>query len=103
VPLVGELDRTRGAQLSDELLRRIRHGRAQVVVIDVTGVPGIDPEVAAQLVETVAACGLLGARVILTGLSSETTEALVASGVDLKGIHAVADLQRAIEEAQRLL
>ena len=77
--------------------------RAQVVVIDVTGVPTIDPEVAAQLVETVAACGLLGARVILTGLSSETTEALVASGVDLKGIHAVADLQRAIEEAQRLL
>ena len=40
---------------------------------------------------------------ILTGLSSNTTEALVASGVDLKGIHAVADLQRGIEEAQRLL
>ncbi len=103
VPLVGALDADRAQQLTDELLQRIRRGRAQVVVIDVTGVPAIDPEVAAQLVETVAACGLLGARVILTGLSSETTEALVASGVDLRGIHAVADLQRAIEEAQRLL
>ena len=72
-------------------------------MIDVTGVPAIDLRWRPQLVETVAACGLLGARVILTGLSSETTEALVASGVDLRGIHAVADLQRAIEEAQRLL
>jgi anti-anti-sigma regulatory factor len=103
VPLVGALDSDRAQQLTDELLQRIRRGRAQVVVIDVTGVPAIDPEVAAQLVQTVDACGLLGARVILTGLSSDTTQALVASGVDLKGIHAVADLQRGIEEAQRLL
>ena len=103
VPLVGALDGERAQQLTDELLQRIRRGRAQVVVIDVTGVPAIDPDVAAQLVQTVEACGLLGASVILTGLSSNTTQALVASGVDLKGIHAVADLQRGIEEAQRLL
>ena len=55
VPLVGALDADRAQQLTDELLQRIRRGRAQVVVIDVTGVPAIDPEVAAQLVETVAA------------------------------------------------
>jgi hypothetical protein len=46
---------------------------------------------------------LLGARVIVTGLSAESTGALVASGVDLRGVHAVADLQRGIEEAERLL
>jgi rsbT co-antagonist protein RsbR len=103
VPLVGELDESRGRQLSDELLHRIRHRRAQVVVIDVTGVPAIEPDVATQLVQTVAACGLLGANVIVTGLSSETTQALVASGVDLRAVHAVGDLQRGIEEAQRLL
>jgi anti-anti-sigma regulatory factor len=103
VPLVGALDADRARQLTDELLRRIRQGRAQVVVIDVTGVPAIDPDVARQIVHTVKACGLLGAGVIVTGLSGETTRALVASGVDLRGIHAVADLQRGIEEAERLL
>jgi rsbT co-antagonist protein RsbR len=103
VPLVGALDRSRARQLTDELLRRIRHGRAQVAVIDVTGVPAIDSEVAAQLVRTIESCRLLGARVIVTGLSAETTRTLVASGVDLRGVHAVADLQRGIEEAQRLL
>jgi anti-anti-sigma factor len=103
VPLVGELDADRARQLTDELLGRIRSGRAQVVVIDVTGVPAIDTAVAGQLVHTVEACRLLGARVIVTGLSGDTTQALVATGVDLGGIHAVADLQRGIEEAQRLL
>jgi anti-anti-sigma regulatory factor len=103
VPLVGALDAGRARQLTDELLGRIRSGRAQVVVIDVTGVPAIDTAVAGQLVHTVEACRLLGARVIVTGLSGETTQTLVATGVDLGGIHAVADLQRGIEEAQTLL
>ena len=52
---------------------------------------------------TVEACRLLGTRVIVTGLSPETTQALATIGVDLRSIHAVADLQRGIEEAQRLL
>jgi anti-anti-sigma regulatory factor len=103
VPLVGALDADRARQLTDELLGRIRSGRAQVVVIDVTGVPAIDSAVGRQLVATVEACRLLGARVIVTGMSSEGTKALVATGVDLRSIHAVADLQRGIEEAQRLL
>jgi anti-anti-sigma regulatory factor len=103
VPLVGAVDRARARQLTDELLRRIRSDRAQVAVIDVTGVPAIDSRVAGQLVRTVEACRLLGTRVIVTGLSSETTQALATIGVDLRSIHAVADLQRGIEEAQRLL
>jgi anti-anti-sigma regulatory factor len=103
VPLVGAMDASRARQLTDELLRRIRSDRAQVAVIDVTGVPAIDSLVAGQLVGTVEACRLLGTRVIVTGLSSETTQALATIGVDLRSIHAVADLQRGIEEAQRLL
>ena len=103
VPLVGGVDVARARQLTDELLRRIRSDRAQVAVIDVTGVPAIDSMVAGQLVRTVEACRLLGTRVIVTGLSAETTQALATIGVDLGSIHAVADLQRGIEEAQRLL
>jgi anti-anti-sigma factor len=103
VPLVGAMDAARARQLTDELLRRIRSDRAQIAVIDVTGVPAIDSTVAGQLVRTVEACRLLGTRVIVTGLSSETTQALATIGVDLRSIHAVADLQRGIEEAQRLL
>jgi rsbT co-antagonist protein RsbR len=73
------------------------------VVIDITGVPEIDSTVANHLVQTVEASGLMGANVIITGLSSEIALTLVTIGVDLSKMNAVGDLQGGIEEAERLL
>jgi rsbT co-antagonist protein RsbR len=90
-------------QLTDQLLGAIRTNRARVVVIDITGVPEVDETVANHLVQTVKASGLMGARVIITGLSSEIAQTLVTLGVDLTGMSTVGDLQGGIEEAERLL
>src|SRR5438128_1492532 len=46
---------------------------------------------------------LMGANVIVTGLSSEIAQTLVTIGVDLSKINAVGDLQGGIEEAERML
>jgi rsbT co-antagonist protein RsbR len=73
------------------------------VVIDVTGVPELDGEVANHLIQTVDASRLMGAGVIITGLSSEIAQTLVRIGVDLSKINTVGDLQGGIEEAERLL
>jgi hypothetical protein len=60
--------------------------------------------VARTCVQRVAVGGtILPAAQVVTGLSSESTRTLVASGVDIGDIHAIADLQRGIEEAPRLL
>jgi rsbT co-antagonist protein RsbR len=85
------------------LLRAIRANRAKVVVIDITGVPTIDSTVANHLVQTVDASGLMGASVIITGLSSEIALTLVTIGLDLSKMNAVGDLQGGIEEAEHLL
>jgi rsbT co-antagonist protein RsbR len=74
-----------------------------VVVIDITGVPDVDEGVANSLVQTVDASKLMGASVIITGLSSEIAETLVTIGVDLSKMDTVGDLQEGIEEAERLL
>jgi rsbT co-antagonist protein RsbR len=74
-----------------------------VVVIDITGVPTIDSTVANHLVQTVDASRLMGASVIITGLSPEIAQTLVTLGVDLSKVNAVGDLQGGIEEAERLL
>jgi len=74
-----------------------------VVVVDTTGVPVIDSAVANHLVQTVEASRLMGAYVIVTGLSSEIAQTLVTIGVDLSKVNAVGDLQGGIEEAERLL
>jgi rsbT co-antagonist protein RsbR len=103
LPMIGVLDGQRARQLTEQLLGAIRTNRAKVVVIDVTGVPGIDSTVANHLVQTVEACRLMGASVIITGLSSEIALTLVTIGVDLSMMTAVGDLQGGIEEAERML
>jgi rsbT co-antagonist protein RsbR len=72
-------------------------------VIDVTGVAAMDSGVANHLVQTVEASRLLGATVIVTGLSPEIAQTLVTIGVDLSEMATVGDLQGGIEEAERLL
>ena len=103
LPIIGVLDSQRARQLTEQLLRGIRANRAKVVVIDITGVPTIDSTVANHLVQTVEASRLMGASVIITGLSSEIAQTLVTIGVDLSKVNAVGDLQGGIEEAERIL
>jgi rsbT co-antagonist protein RsbR len=103
LPIIGVIDPQRARQLTEQLLRGIRTNRAKVVVIDITGVPVMDANVANHLVQTVEATRLLGATVIITGLSPEIAQTLVTIGVDLSKMYTVGDLQGGIEEAERLL
>jgi len=103
LPIIGAIDPQRARQLTEQLLRGIRADRAKVVVIDVTGVAAIDTSVANHLVQTVEASRLLGATIIVTGLSPEIAQTLVHIGVNLSKMTTVGDLQGGIEEAERLL
>ena len=103
LPIIGVLDNARAQQLTDQLLRGIRTHRAKVVVVDITGVADVDKPVANHLVQAVDASRLMGAGVIITGLSPEIAQTLVTIGVDLTKMNAVGDLQGGIEEAERLL
>ncbi len=103
LPIIGVLDDQRADQLTEQLLGGIRRHRARVVVIDITGVPEITAEVANHLVQAVDASRLMGAGVIITGLSPEIAQTLVTIGVDLTKMNTVGDLQGGIEEAERLL
>jgi len=103
LPIIGVIDPQRARQLTEQLLRGIRTNRAKVVVIDITGVAAMDSQIANHLVQTVEASRLLGATVIVTGLSPEIAQTLVHIGVELGKMHTVGDLQGGIEEAERLL
>jgi rsbT co-antagonist protein RsbR len=102
LPIIGVLDSARARQPTEQLLGAIREKRATVVVIDITGVATIDRTVANHLVQTVEASRLMGARTILTGLSSEIAQTLVDLDVDLGMMETVGDLQGGLEEAERL-
>ena len=103
LPIIGVIDPQRARQLTEQLLRGIRTNRARLVAIDITCVAAMDSNVANHLVQTVEASRLLGATVIVTGLSPEIAQTLVNIGVDLSKIITVGDLQGGIEEAERQL
>ena len=103
LPVVGVVDSHRAHQLTQGLLEAIRHDRATVAVVDITGVPSVDSKVANHFIQTVEAAKLMGTVVILTGLSPSIAKALVTLGVDLTKLNTVGDLRGGVEEAERLL
>jgi rsbT co-antagonist protein RsbR len=103
IPIVGVLDTHRARGLTESLLRAVREHRAQVVVIDITGVAAVDSRVANHLFQTVAAARLMGAYSIVTGLSAEVAEALVVLGIDITRLNTVGDLQGGLEQANQFL
>jgi rsbT co-antagonist protein RsbR len=103
LPIIGVIDTHRARLITRSLLEAIRVNRAKVVVMDITGVATIDSKVANHLIQTVTAAKLMGASVIVTGLSADVAQSLVALGIDLGKLNTVGDLQGGIEEAERLL
>lgn len=103
LPIVGVIDSRRAEQITETVLNGIRERRAKIVVIDITGVPTVDSQVANHLVQTVDASRLMGADVILTGIAPDIAQTLVRIGAELQKVRTVGDLQGGLEEAlQRL-
>ena len=65
-------------------------------MLDITGVPVIDSQVAQSLLAVVQATRLLGARVLLVGIRPEVAQAVVGLGLELSGLATYRDLQSAL-------
>jgi rsbT co-antagonist protein RsbR len=103
LPIVGAIEGQRAQQLTQQLLRSIRERRARVVVLDITGVPSVDSNVANHLVRTVEAARLMGATSIVTGMSADVAQTLATLGLNLDGVRTAGDLQGGIEIAEQML
>ncbi len=86
VPLVGTLDTARAQQMNETMLERVIETASEIVILDITGVPIVDTAVARHLLETVSAARLLGAEVLIVGLTTRIAMTLVQLGVDLAGV-----------------
>lgn len=103
LPVVGVIDTTRARQLIESLLAAVRDRRARGIVLDVTGVPMVDTAVANHLVQACDAAKLMGATVVITGISPEMAQTLVMLGARLPAADTHVDLQEGIEQIERLL
>jgi rsbT co-antagonist protein RsbR len=96
MPLIGALDPQRAQQMTLHLLEHIVEKRAQIAIIDITGVPNVDTGSASALIQIAGAVRLLGARVVLTGIRPEVATALIGLDVDISTIVTRRDLQSGI-------
>src|SRR3954471_19785511 len=99
LPIVGGLDTARTQEMNEALLQKIVDTGAEIVIIDITAVPVVDTAVAKHLLETVAAARLLGADVLMVGLSTRTAITLVHLGVDLSGVITRTTMAKGLELA----
>ncbi|MBV9790518.1 MAG: PAS domain S-box protein [Chloroflexi bacterium] len=96
MPLVGTIDSGRAMQVTESLLTEIVEQQAECVIIDITGIPLVDTQVAQYLIQTAQASKLLGCEVALVGIGVEMAQTLVQLGVDLSAITTLANLQAGI-------
>src|SRR4051812_35741830 len=99
LPIVGSLDTARTQEMNEALLQRIVDTGSEIVILDITGVPVVDTAVARHLLETVAAARLLGAEVLIVGLSTHTALTLVHLGLDLSGVTTRTTMAKGLELA----
>ncbi|HZF51555.1 MAG TPA: PAS domain-containing protein [Polyangiaceae bacterium] len=99
MPLIGSVDAVRAQQALETLLEGTARHRASVAIVDITGVPNVDADVAHALLGAARAVQLLGATTILTGIRPEVARTLATLNMDLSGIVTQGTLQSGVAYA----
>ncbi len=96
MPLVGALDSTRLGLIHTQALHTLGHMQAKELLLDITGVPVVDSQVAQGLLQLVEMAKLMGTRVSIVGIRPEVAQAIVGLGLDLTTIRTYSTLQDGI-------
>lgn len=101
VPLVGTLDSARTQMVMEKMLETLLASGAEHAVIDITGVPTVDTEVAQHLLKTVMAARLMGADCTISGIRPQIAHTIVSLGIEFGDVATKATLADALALALR--
>ncbi|WP_232218831.1 DICT sensory domain-containing protein [Chloroflexus sp. Y-396-1] len=103
LPLIGSIDSRRSQYIMEHLLSGIAEYMADVVIIDITGVPMVDTAVANHLLQTIRAARLLGTQIIITGIRAAIAQTMISLGIDLGDVRSRGTLREGIITALEML
>ena len=101
VPLIGTLDSARTQIVTEKLLQTLVDTGSEHAIIDITGVPAVDTEVAQHLLRTAVAARLMGAQCTISGIRPQIAQTIVALGIEFGDIPTKATLADALLGAMR--
>ena len=101
VPLVGTLDSARAQVVMERLLQTLVDTGSPYAIIDITGVPAVDTQVAQHILKTVVAARLMGADCIISGIRPQIAQTIVALGIEFGDIATKASLADALRHVLR--
>ncbi len=101
VPLIGTLDSARTQVVMEKLLQTLVDSGAEHAIIDITGVPAVDTQVAQHLLKTVVAARLMGAECVISGIRPQIAHTIVTLGVEFGDIVTKASLADALAHTFR--
>lgn len=99
MPLVGTIDTERARLIMENLLDGVVKHRAEVVLLDITGVPVVDTMVAHHIIQAADAVRLVGAKCMLVGIRPEIAQTIVTLGINLNEFTTTSTLQRGVAQA----
>ncbi|TDB77475.1 STAS domain-containing protein [Micromonospora sp. KC721] len=102
VPLVGTLDSARAQVVMERLLQTLVDTGSPHAIIDITGVPAVDTQVAQHILKTVVAARLMGADCIISGIRPQIAQTIVALGIEFGDIATKASLADALRHVLRI-
>jgi rsbT co-antagonist protein RsbR len=103
IPLVGTLDSARAQVVMERLLETLVDTGSPYAIIDITGVPAVDTQVAQHILKTVVAARLMGAECIISGIRPQIAQTIVALGIEFGDIATKATLADALRHALRMI
>ncbi|MFR9805262.1 STAS domain-containing protein [Pseudonocardia sp. RS010] len=101
VPLIGTLDSARTQIVMEKLLQTLVDTGSEHAIIDITGVPAVDTEVAQHLLKTVVAARLMGAECTISGIRPQIAQTIVTLGIEFGDITTKSSLADALLHAMR--
>jgi rsbT co-antagonist protein RsbR len=101
VPLIGTLDSARSQIVMERLLQALVETGSPYAILDITGVPAVDTQVAQHILKTVVAAQLMGAQCVISGIRPQIAQTIVSLGIEFGEIVTKANLADALQYTLR--
>ena len=99
LPLIGVWDDNRSKIIEKKALQAVGEHHIQTLIIDLSGIADMDPDVIDQLIKLIDGTSMMGCEAVITGLRPEIVQQIVHMGIDFDNkASTMGSLQHAIKK-----